>query len=244
LSLSTEQLVAVINCKALGAYHLHQYTLDLKLDYFVLTSSVHTITGNLEQANYAAANAFLDALAIHRRKLNLSAISLQLGAVSGAGFLDANLKILKLLSIRGFETLHVNEILEVTHKILYTDLDVICIANNDWANIVQFSIDSTKYDHLIIAHMEHKEVKLNEDQLRKKVIKQLTDILCTSEDKLSFSQPMIDYGVDSLMSVEMVNWFKREFNLTISQLDILGGMTTEVLIQNVLKGQVGLPQIN
>ena len=71
--------------KILGAWHLHRATRDHDLDMFVLFSSRVGVMGNPGQANHAAANAFLDQLAGHRRALGLPGQAIAWGAWSEIG---------------------------------------------------------------------------------------------------------------------------------------------------------------
>ena len=71
--------------KVLGAWQLHRATEDLDLDLFVLFSSVAGVMGNPGQGNHAAANAFLDVLAAHRRSRGLAGQSIAWGAWSELG---------------------------------------------------------------------------------------------------------------------------------------------------------------
>jgi acyl transferase domain-containing protein/acyl carrier protein len=95
-ALSVEQLERVMRPKVDGAFHLHELTAHLELSEFVLFSSAAGLIGSPGQANYAAGNSFMDALAQYRRAQGLAGRSLawglwaqqQGGMTSGLGEAD------------------------------------------------------------------------------------------------------------------------------------------------------------
>ncbi|MEU6963701.1 type I polyketide synthase [Streptomyces chrestomyceticus] len=87
--LDTDRLANALAAKATGAAHLDTLTADLDLDAFVLFSSAAATFGGAGQANYAAANAFLDALADNRRSRGLPALSIAWGPWAGDGVSQA-----------------------------------------------------------------------------------------------------------------------------------------------------------
>jgi hypothetical protein len=88
----------VITCKLAGTWNLHKAAMEanLNLDFFSMLSSISGVVGQKGQANYAAANAFLDAFASYRRSLGLRANSIDLGAVEEVGYISRNSDLLQI----------------------------------------------------------------------------------------------------------------------------------------------------
>ena len=85
LKLDAESFRRVLAPKVLGAWNLHSLTADVPLDFFVVFSSVASVLGSPGQANYAAANAFLDGLAHERRSRGLPCLSINWGPWAEVG---------------------------------------------------------------------------------------------------------------------------------------------------------------
>jgi myxalamid-type polyketide synthase MxaE and MxaD len=87
--LEADGLNAVLRPKVTGTWNLHELTADLPLDFFVLFSSIAALLPSAGQASYAAANAFLDALAHERHRSGLPALSINWGPWADVGMAAA-----------------------------------------------------------------------------------------------------------------------------------------------------------
>ncbi|MDX2939319.1 SDR family NAD(P)-dependent oxidoreductase [Streptomyces ipomoeae] len=134
-SMTPERMATVMHAKARAAWHLHELTKDAGLSAFVLFSSVAALTGNPGQANYAAANTFLDALAQHRRDQGLLAISLAWGAWAGVGGMADALGAAESgrLSRTGIAALSADEGLALLDRALTTGRSHLAVAKLDLA---------------------------------------------------------------------------------------------------------------
>lgn len=87
--MSSDDYHTAVQAKVQGTWNIHQALQDLErpqVDFFTMLSSISGVVGNKGQANYAAANAFLDAFANYRHALGLPANSIDLGVVQDVGY--------------------------------------------------------------------------------------------------------------------------------------------------------------
>ncbi|XP_038068692.1 highly reducing polyketide synthase azaB-like [Patiria miniata] len=235
-----DQMARILGAKATGARILHELTQDDKLDIFFMLSSISTTWGHQAQPVYCAANAYLDALAEKRQRSGLPALSVQLAPIKGAGYLEDKEETVKVLAMKGKHQLYVDEFLGVLGQLLpRKDLPCVCLANQDWGATQQFCYKHMLKFHHLAAHNSKSSSGeaccLDSADLEASVKSKMAELLCMQEESIDVSQPMVNYGVDSLVALEMVNWATNQLGVTISQLDILGGITTAALLEKAVE---------
>ncbi|MCW3842629.1 KR domain-containing protein, partial [Micromonospora yasonensis] len=126
----------VLDPKVRGGWHLHRATEALDLDFFVLFSAFGALVGSAGQANYLAANAFLDALARHRHARGLPATSIGWGPWAQAG-MAVDQDVLGRLAALGLDALPTAEALAALDTLLAPPAGeptepVVGLARVDW----------------------------------------------------------------------------------------------------------------
>ena len=108
-NMNAEDWQAVIAPKVQGSRNLHA-CLPHNMDFFIMLASFVGITGNRGQANYAAANAYQDALALHRRARGQAATSIDLGWMHDIGVVADKWEQMFKLRNSGFEGMREHEL--------------------------------------------------------------------------------------------------------------------------------------
>ncbi|WP_346168467.1 SDR family NAD(P)-dependent oxidoreductase, partial [Streptomyces javensis] len=131
-ALTPERIEAVLRPKVAGARHLHELTRDLgpDLDAFVLISSIAGTVGAAGQGNYAAASAYLDALAQLRRADGLPATSVAWSAWAGGGMIDG--EVADQLRRRGAPPIDGVRALELLRQTVARSDGFLVAADIDW----------------------------------------------------------------------------------------------------------------
>jgi mycoketide-CoA synthase len=128
VTLTPERLASVMAVKVDAAWHLHELTCEMDLDAFVLFSSLAGVMGAPGQANYSAANAFLNALASQRRAKGLPAVAMAWGWWEQTTGLTDHLRELDLARMRrsGVAAIASEEGLELLDA-AWTDADALTV---------------------------------------------------------------------------------------------------------------------
>ena len=134
-----EDLAAVLAPKVTGAWNLHRQTRRMPLDCFVLFSSLSSIIGSPGQANYAAANAFLDALAHHRRAQGLPALSINWGQISDVGTVADRPEVGRFLNGIGVRPLSSRDALSALPRRIASCEPQVGVMDVDWEKLTRVS---------------------------------------------------------------------------------------------------------
>ena len=122
--------------KVLGGWRLHRATRSLDLDRFVLFSSVSGLFGTPGQANYAAANVFLDQLALYRRSLGLPGQTVVWGPWWGVGWGETEReRIAPGMELAGVSWVTRAQALRALSRLLRENVPVGAVASVDWTSL-------------------------------------------------------------------------------------------------------------
>ncbi|ARV58018.1 short-chain dehydrogenase [Nostocales cyanobacterium HT-58-2] len=255
LGQTKESFTKVMAPKVAGAWNLHTLTQDLELDFFVCFSSVSALLGSPGQGNYAAANAFMDALAHHRRALGLPGVSINWGPWRDAGMADA-------LSSReqarwveqGISTISLEPGLQILEDILNQDVAQVGVLSVNWSKFLRQLPQNLEFPFLEVfaSQLEPAQAIKSEflQQLEAAGVKEKRSLLLThvrsliakvldlkSSEEIDPYQGFTDLGMDSLMAVELKNRLQTSLECSVPASLVFDYPTVAALV-DYLAGQI------
>ncbi len=133
-----DRFARVMAPKVEGTWNLHVLTKDIPLDFFVCFSSVASLLGSPSQGNYAAANAFMDALMYHRRALGLPGLSINWGPWAEAGMAaELGSRNKHRIADSGFATITPEQGLQVLRDLLAQHVAQVGVVPVNWSRFLE-----------------------------------------------------------------------------------------------------------
>lgn len=227
---SVERFERVMTPKVVGAWNLHTLTKELPdVDFFVMYSSAASLLGNPGQANYVAANAFLDALARYRRSSGLPALALGWGVFSGVGLAASEDVRGARLASRGVIALTPEDGVEIFSRVVSTASTHVAPCPIDTRRWLEFSPELARWPYFanLVAEVPAREQSGLLETLRAAlpherrtllldvVIGELAKVLRQDPKHLPPDVPFAELGVDSLMGVELRNRIQAETTVNL-----------------------------
>lgn len=250
LDQSPDRFAKVLAPKTQGAWNLHSFLQDARLDFFVMFSSVASLLGSPGQSNYATANAFLDGLAHHRRALGLPALTVHWGPWAEGGMAAADGHEADRAA-RGFDALKPGAALNALKTQMQRGTLELGIMNARWADLKRqahgrvpplLSEVVPQDDHSTsepLAPSELRQQVLAADAAGRRALladffaDELARIMGLDASRLDRETPLNSLGLDSLMAIELKNNIETRLQIVLPMARFMEGPSVSVLAERV-----------
>ncbi|WP_210203490.1 type I polyketide synthase [Breoghania corrubedonensis] len=260
-NLDHDGIARVLAPKIAAADHLDALTGDDPVTAFVLFSSATTLVGNPGQANYVAANGYLEALARRRRMQGKAALAVAWGAISDAGYLARNTDVNDLLARKlGKHALSAAEALAGLERLLALpddhqrdpDLAAIAYARIDWAQarrdlallstplVARLGIGSggegmEEGEIDLAAMLEGLDAAAAVQTVARLLSGEIGRILRIAPEEIVAHKPLSDIGMDSLMALELRMAAERQLGVDIPLMSLANGASLNDLSMRIVR---------
>jgi acyl carrier protein len=224
-----------------------------------MESSVSGIVGNATQAAYAAGNTFLDSFASYRNARGLPATTIDLGAISNVGYLAKNPELKEAMQRQGFELTDKKTLMSLIHFAIENPrrpglLSQSVSGLGTWEE--GNSLNSLNLP--LFAHFRSSASRSSGEakgagsvgQLRRSLraatsLENASELICAAlvdniasrasvgVEHINVGNPVSDYGIDSLVAIEIRNWISKEMDATIPILELLANMPLSQLAMKI-----------
>ncbi|KHN94311.1 polyketide synthase [Metarhizium album ARSEF 1941] len=263
-TMTYEQWQRCCQPKVEGTKNLHEASLGYNLDFFICFSSVAAVVGSKAQANYSAANCYLDAFMRHRREIGLCGTTMNVGAVTGVGVVAENEELQRIMLRMGMDTINEEELLYQLEEAVLADKPANamtargCNGNQIISGVGLISPDvywaskpimknlyanhdfgaegaGQSSKNLLALVSEEPDMEKKTGILLDGFLEKIAGVLATPRESILPSNPLSAYGLDSIVAVEFRKWFRKEVQVDIALFDILGAASINALVSKTIR---------
>ncbi|VBB05120.1 phosphopantetheine attachment site [Lucifera butyrica] len=235
----------VLRPKIMGAWNLHNLLADVPLDFFLLFSSVSAVLSSPRLGSYAAANAFLDALAHYRRGLKLPALSIDWGPWAEIG-MAARFGVLASTDGTGMKAIAPEQGLRLLENLFRRDLTQILAMDVDWVR--WHTVYQQMGETALLAELLRQECEAaatvsgdgsqepsfrsewlaaGPDERRQLLLDSLCEqtalVLQLPKARLDVQTSLHQLGFDSIMAIELKNRLEKTLGIVVPMVHFLQG---------------------
>lgn len=236
--MTASQMDAVLRPKIAGAWNLHRLTQDLALDFFVLYSSVSSMIGNIGQANYAAANSYLDALAEFRREAGLPGTSICWGPIGSVGVVAGNTKIQEGFERMGIECVTLEQAWKALSWSIRSGIPNPGVMRTDWGRLAMLSDgvarsprfaelrptaaqDEPGVESVSPAGAPPADPEERRLRFERIVLREAATVFRLPYEKAELTSSLDDFGLDSLMTLELSLRIEKATGIEVPQMTLM-----------------------
>ena len=240
-----ETYSSVYDPKVIGSYLLHKHLADEPLDHFVLFSSIASLLTTAGQTNYAAGNAFLDALAHHRRSLGQPALSVNWGPWA-TGMIEELGLIDHYRNSRGMSCLAPDTGIDVLDRVLGQNCAQILVATIvDWpvflawypvapplvADIARQNDDApTQTAGSFLDVFRETTPDARQALVAERLSAVVAHVLRAKSSQISMDTTLSALGLDSLLAIELRTRVSSELGVSLPVVTLLSGATIDEIV--------------
>jgi acyl transferase domain-containing protein/acyl carrier protein len=231
-----------------GAWNLHTLSRNMALDFFICYSSMASLLGSLGQGNYAAANAFMDALVHHRRALGLPGLGVNWGGWANSGMAaQLDTRVSERWSGLGLELITPELGLDLLEELWQRDSTQVGVQPINWSKFMrQFppglqpplleafvqhagtpALTKSKFLETLEVTAAGERLTLLQDEVRSQIAAVLG---ISSPDEIDLRSRLFDLGLDSLMAVELKVRLERALCCVMRPTLVFDYPTVEALV--------------
>ena len=243
INMTEEAVNDVFEPKARGAWNLHNATKHVKtLDHFVMFSSTACLLGNGGQSNYAAANAFMDALAVLRQSQGLPALAFNLAGVRDQGMASRSPDVLRIMDALGLPA--------ISTTTAIANLDYALRTMPKASHIASFAIENPSWsmespDYLRVGHLQSNQSAFSKTQGLELTVKGVLELLTEKLSRLSGHDEIhpeslfSDYGLTSVSVTELSAFIHATFGYRAGVLELMTSATPMSLAEAIVEASAG-----